>query len=123
MKLRALRKCRLRSRSSKDDWQRQCAFLMLRCGLTEAEARTVEPRLFQYVYELWLEDRKLEERFAARICSIVNNFAQSFSKEPKFTNEIDFMAIGKEPQKPTEFSEVVSIIKNAAEAGRKDDDG
>lgn len=93
---------------------------MLRCGLTEVEARAVEPQLFQHIYELWLEDRKLEERFAARICSLVNNFAQSFAKEPKFTNENDFMAIGKEPPKPAEFSEIVSIIKTAA---RKNNNG
>ena len=87
---------------------------MLYCGMTEAEARGVEQKLFQQIYELWLEDRKLQERFAARICSIVNNFAQSFSKEPKFTNENDFMAIGKQAERPATFSEIVSIIKNAA---------
>ena len=86
---------------------------MLYCGMSEEEARKVDPHLFNAIYELWLEDKKLQERLTARLCSLVHNFAQSFAKEPKFTNETDFMAIGKTAPTAT-FDEIVATIKAAA---------
>lgn len=107
--------------SNKENYLKQAAFLMLHCGMTEEQARSVGPELCKYIHEAWLEDRKFQEMLTARLCSLVWNFAQSFAKDPDFKNELDFMTVGKEPPKPAEFSEIVSIIKAATP--RKENNG
>ena len=113
---------KVKNRKSNNDaeapWLDQAAFLALHCGYTVEQSKAVEPKLYDRIYRMWMEEVKLQERFTARIVATVANFASSFSKNPKKFSENDFMGIGRKKQYLT--PEIFKNMINAAGAQNQD---
>ena len=82
--------------NSRESWVKLQAFLVVRCGMSIKEARTLEADEIKAFYDEWMEEKKWQERMVGRLCALVHNFAAGFSKgKGKPKTEEDYMSIGK----------------------------
>jgi hypothetical protein len=97
--------------SARKAWLEQLAFLVVHCHLSIAEAKTVDDVTFNAFYKAWLDGVKLQERFTARICLVVNRAFGGSAKED------DFITVGKEDNE--DYLSVAESIAMVSMCGNK----
>ena len=86
---------------------KQEAFCVVRLGMSLGDARSLEPWQMKALRDEW-EAKELDrmlyaERLVGRLCAIVQNFANSFSKNPRSpVDERNYMTLQKSLDKKRE---------------------